>query len=90
MKITALPELILLFKDSKSTSTQNGSSHFLIKTLRNKKWGNHHKNQRERLADAVKEVESLNINIAEMEDKLEKIQQIEEEINKHKEKLANL
>ena len=68
MKIRALPEFIKLFKDSKSTSTQNGRTHFLIKAMGNKKWGDHHKNQRERLADAEKEVESLNINIAEIED----------------------
>ena len=31
MKIRALPEFINLFKDSRSTSTQNGRSHFLIR-----------------------------------------------------------
>ena len=49
-----------------------------------------YKNQRERLSDVEKEMEFRNINIAEMEDKLEKMQQIEKENNKHKEKLVNL
>ena len=49
-----------------------------------------YKNQRERLSDVEKELEFRNINIAEMEDMLEKMLQIEKENNKHKEKLVNL
>ena len=90
MKIRALPEFINLFKESKSTSTKNRRSHFLIKALGNKKWGNHVKNKREQLADAEKEVESLNFNIVKLEERLSKMQNIEDENNKHKDKLAKL
>ena len=66
MTIIALLEFIKLFKESKSISTKNGRSHFLIKALGNKKWGNHVKNKREQLNDGVKDVESLNFNIIKM------------------------
>ena len=86
MKVRALPEFIKLIKDSKSISTQKGRSHFLIKGLGNKKWGNHAKNSRELLVDAQKEIEELNANITNMEEKLVKLQEVEIENQKHKDK----
>ena len=73
MRIRALPEFIKLFKESKCTSTKNGRSHFLIKALGNKKWGDYAKNKKEQLTDAEKEVESLNFNIAKLEERLSKM-----------------
>ena len=90
MRIIALPEFIKLFKESRSISTKNGRSHFLIKALGNKKWGNHVKNKREQLADAEKEVESLNFNIVKLCERLSKMKNIEDENNKHKDKLVKL
>ena len=51
MKVRALPEFIKRIKDSKSISSKKRRSHFLIKGLENKKWGNHAKNSRELLVD---------------------------------------
>ena len=90
MKVRALPEFIKLIKDSKSISTQKGRSHFLIKGLGNKKWRNHAKNSWELLVGAHKEIEELNYNITNMEEKLVKLQEVEIENQKHKDKLAKL
>ena len=90
LKVRALPEFIKLFKDSKSISTQKGRSHFLIKGLGNKKWGSFSKNSRELLTGAQKEIEELNANIMNMEEKLVKLQEVEIENQKHKDRLAKL
>ena len=90
MKIRALAEFIKLFKDLRSTSTQNCRSHFLIKILGNQKWENHTKSQREKLDNAAKDIENLNFSIEKMEEKLAKLQDIRLENNRHQDKLAKL
>ena len=90
MKVRALREFIKIFKDSQSISTQNGRSHFLIKGLGNKKCGNHIKNSKGQLIDAHSEIETLNNNITNLEEKLSKLQDIENENKVHKDKLAKL
>ena len=42
------------------------------------------------MADAEKEVESLNFNIVKLDERLSKMQNIKDENNKHKDKLAKL
>ena len=88
--IKALPEFINIFQSSKNISTDNGRSHFLLKTAGKRKWEEVKKDDEELLRDTIKENKLLQDKIAGLQNSIAKYEANQEELLADRGKLWKL
>ena len=90
LNISALPQFIKMFADSKNVSVSRGRTHFLLREHNIKRKAFEMETDDRMLELAQDKIEQLELKIAKQQDKIDEHERLEESLLKDKEKLVKL